>query len=100
MISFAIPGTLILIKLRIVRCVIPSSRFHTRLRTVALFCLLHTKSLQEDLKDYIGGDDGIGQARYYHFSCLLKVLPSLRDLAWDVSCGFGSLSDEKDDLGS
>ena len=50
-ISFAIPGTLMLIRLRIVRWVMQSSRFHTRLRTVALKMLVMLKSLQEDLKD-------------------------------------------------
>lgn len=79
---------------------IPSSRFHTRLRTVALFVCYILKSLQEDLQDYIHGDDGIGEARYNHLPCLFNVLPPLRDLAWDVPCGFVTLSNEKDDLGS
>jgi hypothetical protein len=52
------------------------------------------------LQDYIRWDYSEGEARYYLFPCLLNVLPPLRDLARDMPCGFGTLSDEKNDLGS
>jgi hypothetical protein len=80
--------------------VVPSSRFHTRLRTDALKNIFIQKGLQEDLQDYIRWDYSEGEARYYLFPCLLNVLPPLRDLARDMPCGFGTLSDEKNDLGS